>query len=627
MGIEEALVEAQEVHYTKLRPILRGRFALSRTAIPYFSGVMSLEEVAKELGLVENLPADLRARWRLEELFQREIDWDRVRKSIVQGYLRVPDKLKFFNSITVALLPLDEKRHITSSYGDASNAPEPKPSLRASPWSVSNIGGVQLIQADSSPHGFVRWDPTRIFPATIDGQHRLAALQMLLNEGSLSLDALSTEISVLFLIADKRAGFDTAHLQALPDENPILAVVREIFIDLNKHAKGVKRARQILLDDQDIKSRCVRQMVSSTIGEVEEGRLPLGVVHWQHTDTAKFNVGEKTAPFITTVELLYSIVESVLALDTPRDPMDEAQVRRYVDSIERALGVSQQIASEPATYPNVAPLKDYVERVHLREGYEVPFVTLPSVYLKAADEAFKVRWRQLIVSTLQRFQAYSDFIDEVRARDALSGELAAFLVLPRRAQLQQIDEWGTERSARLDEPLHELAALKDGKWPFFAVFQKAIIRATVDAWGERTRDSRRKPTLEAFLDEWLSFLNWMWERGHFNLDAILQDDSDSRLWAAIGLNVASDTVRYSDAAMKRIAGLLILWWSVYNGETPSSAAKKYSKVSGNLSQCMLALYPEEEDIGARQSLARDRLERVLKKAKIGRGRRTPNGSV
>ena len=93
-----------------LRPTLWGSFNLSQTPIPYYQTILSLEEVSKELELVENLPSDLRSKWRLEELFQREIDWDRVEKQIVNGYLRRPEKLKFFNSLTVALLPLDTNR-------------------------------------------------------------------------------------------------------------------------------------------------------------------------------------------------------------------------------------------------------------------------------------------------------------------------------------------------------------------------------------------------------------------------------------------------------------------------------------------------------------------------------------
>ncbi len=78
MEIEDALLAADAPDYTPRRPVLRGTFSINKASIPYFQGLMTLEEVEKELKLVENLPSDLRSKWRLEELFQREIDWERV---------------------------------------------------------------------------------------------------------------------------------------------------------------------------------------------------------------------------------------------------------------------------------------------------------------------------------------------------------------------------------------------------------------------------------------------------------------------------------------------------------------------------------------------------------------------
>src|SRR5579875_265056 len=124
MDIEDILTEQDTPHYTEQRPMLWGSFNLSHTSIPFYQAVLPLEEAAKELKLVENLPADIRSKWKLEELFQREIDWERVKDDIVDGYLRRPEKQIFFNSLTVALLPLDDKGMLASSYGDTSRPPD-----------------------------------------------------------------------------------------------------------------------------------------------------------------------------------------------------------------------------------------------------------------------------------------------------------------------------------------------------------------------------------------------------------------------------------------------------------------------------------------------------------------------
>ncbi len=252
------LTEEDTPHYTELRPMLWGSFNLSHTSIPYYQAVITLEEAAKELKLVENLPSDLRSKWKLEELFQREIDWERVKHDIVDGYLRRPEKLKFFNSLTVALLPIDEKKMLATGYGETPRMPELREALQKAPWQVNNVGGVQIITNNKSPNGYIRWDPKRIFPATIDGQHRLASLQTLFNDGNLPSTALETKLSIIFLVLDPRVGFDISKMNLSKEENAVLTVVREVFIDLNKHAEEVNRSRRILLDDQEIECRSLR---------------------------------------------------------------------------------------------------------------------------------------------------------------------------------------------------------------------------------------------------------------------------------------------------------------------------------------------------------------------------------
>ncbi|MGW8788900.1 hypothetical protein, partial [Heyndrickxia sporothermodurans] len=90
-----------------------------------------------------------------------------------------------------------------------------------------DVGGVQLVLNKTSVSGFLRWDPKRIFAATIDGQHRLASLRSFFNSGNLTSKALDTKISVLFLVLDPRAGFRIAADHVSGGENSILTVVRE----------------------------------------------------------------------------------------------------------------------------------------------------------------------------------------------------------------------------------------------------------------------------------------------------------------------------------------------------------------------------------------------------------------
>ena len=66
---------------------------------------MPLQDIVTQIKLVEDIPDEVRLDWSLEELFQRDISRDRVETDLVNGYLKDPNKLSFFNSLTIALLP------------------------------------------------------------------------------------------------------------------------------------------------------------------------------------------------------------------------------------------------------------------------------------------------------------------------------------------------------------------------------------------------------------------------------------------------------------------------------------------------------------------------------------------
>lgn len=562
--ILEQIIQPIAPYYTPKWPVLCGSGIMSDVPMPFFQTMLPIEMAIHELKLIENLPSDLRSKWRLEELFQREIDWDRVEEQIVNGYLRRPEKLKFFNSLTVALLPLDANRMLAKDYGDTQEEPELREIFRKKPWQVSNVGGVQIVTNTDTLHGYIRWDPKRIFPATIDGQHRLAALRKHYTDGNLPSTALETKVSVLFLVLDPRVGFDIGRMQLAEDENPILTVVREVFIDLNRHAKEVERARQILLDDQDIESCCLRELLATRVGETQEGRLPLGIVHWQHKVGAKFNIGKRTGPFVTTVELLYSILGDLFDLKRPKDPIDEHQVRKFVTSIEDALNVSNVIAANQSQYAGMKPLMTYVERHHLVPEREEPFANLPVPYLRAAVDGFNAHLRPLIVGVLTRIKIYKEFIEEVKKRGGIDGDLAFYLVQPVKAQDQARKAWGENiTTKKIDEPLEELNGMKQEDWPFYAVFQKGLMRASAIAWRHfSVVGGTKNSTVEDFLTKWIAFLDDLTDRGLLKVKASLPKKEKERVWGGISLNVG-ETIRWSESAVQRIAAVLVLWWYFY----------------------------------------------------------------
>ena len=142
---------------------------------------------------------------------------------------------------------------------------------------------------------------------------------------------------------------------------------------------------------------------------------------------------------------------------------------------------------------------------------------------------------------------------------------------PERAQKAQAAEWGEERPARLDQPLQRLHKLKADDWPFYAVFQKGLFRATKIAF--QHFDVLPDQGTATFSEAWLAFLNKLAEDKLFKVKHKI---GDTFLWAGIALNPASATVNWSESAVQRIASMIVLWWYFYSYKLkqPSGYLKK-----------------------------------------------------
>src|SRR5512140_1280555 len=58
-----------------------------------------------EISLVQSIPGS--ETWRVRDLFQRDVDQNRVLDEILP-YLQDTEKVKFFNPLTLVLLPMDQ---------------------------------------------------------------------------------------------------------------------------------------------------------------------------------------------------------------------------------------------------------------------------------------------------------------------------------------------------------------------------------------------------------------------------------------------------------------------------------------------------------------------------------------
>ena len=391
---------------------LYGRYHLSSWVIPYFSTTMSLRDAATILRLAADFPGSDDVEWKLDELHRREVDWPCVERRIVPC-LRAAERPRFFDALTVALLPaghgLADTRHAFTAQrewrpptlAEADRFPR---ILTAGPVTCGYWTDWNDLSEPAARTGQIRWNPEEVFAVALDGQHRLAAIQQFVENPGMSDDRLrTTSLPIVFITLDPRFGYES------PVSTSLVDVLRVIFVDLGRHAKVPTRARQILLDDKDPVSVCVRALVGETVSgsttdlDDRPPRLPLALVDW-HTGQARFDEG----PYVTTMLTLDSAVAYLLGVK-PVNSMDYSAIRKQVRALSRWLRVD---------------MADALRRLDGLEAAELqPFSYSESPEnneLERIATAFQQIWNPVFVSLLAEFAPYRDFIAFRRTRGSFT---------------------------------------------------------------------------------------------------------------------------------------------------------------------------------------------------------------
>ena len=479
----------------------------------------------------------------LEELFQRDISWDRVEKELVNGYLKDSNKLSFFNSLTIALLP-QKGLEIQERYGQ----PESSPTAAYSNWEKLDIGNICIEYGPDKSIGVVRWHKERVFAVAIDGQHRLAALKKYCEEGKDYLvpgvsSEFDTKIPLIFLILDERIGFKGR------SEN-LLVTLREIFIDLNRNARRVQKSRLILLEDLNIQSFCVRTLLASKVREVSSNVLPLSLVVWQE-DEVKFDAEGKFPYAITSVLNLNEIVGFCLG-DTVLeeiDQLDESQVRRYVTQLNAKLELGAEVK---------ASIQEHLDLCVDRQD---PF-SFKDEHLTAFKQAFSEQWTAHITGVIREFTPYKKYLSEAKRIGAADGMLADYLLLPEekreefKKRKKEENETFNPRS-EIDDPLEKLKDLKKNEWAFYVVFQKALFinLFALETQKESLEIGEASQSRNDFVTWWVEQINKLYESGVFYLN---WKQGQGDLWRGIAKRPDNGTIQYSKAAARRLSSFITI---------------------------------------------------------------------
>jgi hypothetical protein len=550
----------------------KGEYSLSATVrVPYFMALMDLKRVTKELKTHEEVSPSLETNYNLVELFQRNIDPDRVQKEIVDGYLKNPHKLKFFNSLTIVLLPKDSTGKIVKDFETYPNNDPEIPYQHGNQfdeffankeWERQVFGGVQFVSTHSASLSRLRWDSKRVDAVAVDGQHRLKALKLWMEKKNNELVEVekATRIPVIFLLLDSTAGFKTAGSQ----NSGIKAIAREIFSDLNKNAREVDMATQIILDDRSVASCCVRSLITDSTCSDDEKLLPLSLLRWQEANN-RFD----QKYYLNSLVNLHLIVEDLLDLEPPlKDPMNKNKALDFIRKASLQLGTGSPRRIEDRGID----LEEFYKKEFLDEEGDptAPLTGIPPQFLPAAVDGFKEHFSGWMLRILRDFKPYKDLIQYARHQNLIKGEFSQFLAQPKEHRIQLQNELASIHGERWNhlifgqhiDHIEKIKGLKDSlgeQWAFKTIFQKALIRLGKKLFFDApVEDRERLGTVDDFLD----FMGRLHDHNLLRVLSVLPDESH-KLWTFIAVNFGNEKIKVASTSEKRIQAVLTLWYYGY----------------------------------------------------------------
>jgi hypothetical protein len=547
-----------------------GEFTLSKNiSVPYFASIIEIKRAVSEFKTHEQVAPSLEQVYSLKELYQRQIDHKRVTRDLIDGYLKNPQKIKFFNSITIVLMPKSEDGHIASAFLDY---PDNDPRI---PYDESDVfdagfasthkvlfGGVQYNKSLSNGLARLRWDMNRVDAVAVDGQHRLSALQKWFdNDKKKSLEAYEqdTRIPIIILLLDKSAGFQGG---SNGNGSSIKSIAREIFTDLNKNAKTVDKATEIILDDRSLVSCCVRSLVTEKTTTDQAPLLPLSLVRWKEANH-RFDQEH----YLNSLVHLNLLVEGLVNIGAPSDPMDADSVFDFIDKVDSTLGLSGnggQLKCGDLT------LKQYYKDNFLGTDGEplAPFTEIPPDFMPCALSGFESRFKPWLLDCITKFKPHRDLLAFCRSNDVITGIFAQYLAQPEGhlAQLNKEMEsfFGPNwKNDKIEAPKRATAQAKlrysSGNyfetWAYKSIFQKSFVQLAKLVVFEYPLEAVRFGKI----DDFMRFFDGVYDSGILDLKA-KSPDTSMLVWTFIALNPASDSIKVNKKTEKRICAILALWY-------------------------------------------------------------------
>jgi len=201
--------------------------------------------------LIQDIPGS--EKWDVRDLFQRDVDTERVEKDILP-YLKDTTKVKYFNPLTLVVVPLDESQMKIE-----------KEIFHATPYTETDEGheytvyereGFYRIRVHKESPAFssIAWNDSKVKIVAIDGQHRLSALIRWKNEPTDDISLLKNWTIPVVIIGLFKADQNKS-------ASSVLEIIRRTFVYINSKAEEVSPARKILLNDESVNAVCTQELI------------------------------------------------------------------------------------------------------------------------------------------------------------------------------------------------------------------------------------------------------------------------------------------------------------------------------------------------------------------------------
>lgn len=292
-------------------PAMRGQFGSTE----YYIVTMPAKDLTERLVIPQNLEGweDLT----LEERYQREINYNRVKRQIAPYLLEDPDR--FFGAFIVSMLNAEDIEFEAISNIYKGNVPN-------------------LYRTAANAFGFLTLQGSELL-VPLDGQHRLAALTFAINGKDEKQQPLED-----FTARTDIAGDVCTIMLIKHDERKS----RKIFNKVNRYAKKTTKAENLITADDDILAVIVREAIVGA-----DRYFPDVLVN------AKSNTLTAKAKEFTTLSTLYESTKYLLEdthgrinTENMPDPATCSVMRQEAEDFWNTICSKVQLFSEALHDPN-----------------------------------------------------------------------------------------------------------------------------------------------------------------------------------------------------------------------------------------------------------------------------------